>query len=48
MREYLHSSFQSLEQFIERMDSNDWTYVFIFAVIFGVLCMRGVGNRTNA
>ncbi|MFI4875364.1 MAG: hypothetical protein ACIALR_08510 [Blastopirellula sp. JB062] len=48
MREYLYASFRNVEQFIERMDSNDWTYVFIFAVIFGVICLRGVGNRTNA
>ncbi|EAQ81912.1 hypothetical protein DSM3645_17210 [Blastopirellula marina DSM 3645] len=48
MREYLLTSFKNVEQFVGRMDSSDWTYVFIFVVIFGVICMRGVGNRTNA
>lgn len=30
-----------------RMDLNDWLILACFVVVFGLLCLRGFGSRTD-
>jgi len=38
-------AFSQLMRYIEHMNTAHWTLVGVLAVVFGVLCMRGMGGR---
>ena len=43
IRDLIHDFFEAAG----RMQTGTWTYVFIAVVIFGALCLRGYGSRSN-
>ena len=37
--------FDSMFRWIEHSDEGDWTIIFAFMVVFGIICMRGYKSR---
>jgi hypothetical protein len=37
--------YRQLERWIVHMEIRDWLWVFLVALVIGVLCMRGLGSR---
>ena len=35
----------SMFRWIEHSDEGDWTIIFAFMVVFGIICMRGYKSR---
>lgn len=40
-------AFRAVLRWINTLQMQDWTYVFLVAVFFGAMCMRGYGSRHN-
>ena len=47
MRDLVTNLIRETESFVTQMDRGQWTLAFIVVVVFGCLCLRGVGNKTN-
>lgn len=48
MRDLMTNLIRETESFVTQMDRGQWTLAFIVVVVFGCLCLRGVGNKTNS
>ena len=32
---------------LENMEMGDWSWIFLFVVLVGIVCMRGFGSRKS-
>ncbi|HOM16205.1 MAG TPA: hypothetical protein PK777_12395 [Thermoguttaceae bacterium] len=42
-----HEYYRQAERWITHLDTRDWVWVFLAAVIIGLVCMRGLGGRLS-
>ncbi|MGY8767467.1 MAG: hypothetical protein ACKVH8_03400 [Pirellulales bacterium] len=47
MRQFLSESSRAILNYVGRMESTDWTYVFIAVVLFGFFCLKSSNHRSS-